>query len=357
MLLIPVLLLTGIGIIMVCSASYALATKEFGNAYHFVKRQALFGLAGITVLLLCRQLRFQLWRKLVYFLLGIALLMLIAIHISGFGHSAGGATRWLRLGPLSFQPSEFARFAIITYMAYSLSKKQEEKTIGQLEIGFVPHFIVLVFFIGLIMYQPDFGSAAILAIITWLMMFVGGVRLKHLILPLAAFLPLLAWLMLTAEYRVKRLMAFWNPWESPQGDGYQITQSLIAFGTGGIWGKGWGNGYQKLFYLPEPHTDFIFSVIGEELGLIGVLFILSLYATILYSGISIANHTKDRFGSLLAMGLTIAISLQACINMGVALSLLPTKGLTLPLLSYGGTSLLLNMASIGILMNIGASKS
>lgn len=354
-LLFPVLFLTGIGIIMVYSASSALAVEKFGNAYYFVKRQALFTLSGLAVLLICKHFNHQLLRRLVYPLLVVALLLLIAVQIPGIGYSAGGATRWLRFGLISFQPSEFARFAMIVYLAYSLSKKQEQ--IKEFSIGFMPHVVVLGIFTILIMMQPDFGSSVILATITWMMMFVGGVRTKHLALPLAGILPVAYWVMSTAEYRMKRLMTFLNPWESPRGEGYQIIHSLMAFGTGGLWGTGLGKGYQKLFYLPEPHTDFIFSVVGEELGLAGVLLILGTYAIILRQGITIARNTRDRFGSLMAMGVTMAIGLQVCINMGVALGLLPTKGLTLPFLSYGGTSLLLNMASIGILMNIGASES
>jgi cell division protein FtsW len=189
------------------------------------------------------------------------------------------------------------------------------------------------------------------------MMFVGGARIRHLFLSLLMLLPFLYIFMLTAEYRLKRILSFLNPWQHSTDEGYQIIHSMMAFGTGGIWGVGIGKGFQKLFYLPEPHTDFIFSVVGEELGLLGVLIILGLYLLIVWRGILIARNTADTFASFLAFGLTLAIGLQVCVNMGVTLGLLPTKGLTLPFLSYGGTSLLMNMASIGILMNIGASSS
>ena len=188
------------------------------------------------------------------------------------------------------------------------------------------------------------------------MLFVSGGSLRHLFLSFAALLPVLYFFMVNAEYRLKRLLSFMDPWQHPSNEGYQIIHSLMAFGTGGAWGAGIGKGYQKLFYLPEPHTDFIFSVIGEELGLLGVLLILGLYVLIFWRGVWIANNTEDSFGALLAMGLTTAIGLQVCVNMGVTLGLLPTKGLTLPFLSYGGTSLLVNMASIGILMNISKAR-
>jgi cell division protein FtsW len=351
-LLFPVLLLVGIGIVMVYSASSALALKKFGTSYFFLKKQALFALMGTVVLVICRHFPYQLYRPLTYPLLILAIISLVAIHISGFGYSAGGSSRWLQLGSFTFQPSELARFTLVIYLAYSMDKKKDQ--IKDFSIGFLPHILVLGIFAMLIFMQPDFGSVVILAAITWLMLFVGGVRLFYLLSFIVLLVPLGYLVMVNAEYRLKRILGFLNPWQYPADEGYQIIHSLMAFGTGGIWGSGVGKGYQKLFYLPEPHTDFIFSVIGEELGLFGVLIILSLYTLILWRGFSIARNAGDSFGALVATGLTIAIVVQVCVNMGVALGLLPTKGLTLPFLSYGGTSLLINMASIGILMNIGA---
>ena len=189
------------------------------------------------------------------------------------------------------------------------------------------------------------------------MLFIGGVPLLHLFSGFVVVLPMTYYLMVNAAYRVKRIMSFLDPWQYPSDEGYQIVHSLMAFGSGGIWGTGIGKGYQKLFYLPEPHTDFIFSVIGEELGLIGILVILGLYGLILWRGVIVARNARDYFGSLLAIGLTVSLSVQVCVNMAVTLGLLPTKGLTLPFLSYGGTSLLMSMATIGVLMNIGESKA
>jgi len=353
-LLFPVLFLVGIGIVMVYSASSAVALKKFGSDYYFLKKQVLFAMMGILSLVICRHFPYRFFRPMSYPLLLVAIVFLIAIHVSGFSYSAGGSTRWLKFGNFNFQPSEFARFALIIFMAYSLEKKKDR--IHDFYIGFIPHFIVLVIFTSLIFMQPDFGSVAILVAITWIMMFVGGVRLPHLVFSLGFMLPIAYFFMINAEYRLKRIMTFLDPWQYPTNEGYQIVHSLMAFGTGGIWGTGIGRGYQKLFYLPEPHTDFIFSVIGEELGLIGILIILSLYIVILWRGIVIAKNAKDSFGALVAIGLTAALMIQVCVNMGVTLGLLPTKGLTLPFLSYGGTSLLLNMAAIGILMNIGAPR-
>jgi cell division protein FtsW len=240
-------------------------------------------------------------------------------------------------------------------MAYSLDKKAEK--IKEFSIGFVPQIIVFSVFAVCIFQQPDFGSVVILGTLTLLMMFVGGVRCTHIFLSLLALLPAGIYYLVKAPYRLERVSSWLNPWKYPSDGGYQVVHSLMAFGTGGLWGTGIGKGFQKLFYLPEPHTDFIFSIIGEEFGLFGVLIIIVLYGVILVKGIQIARSAPDRFGSLMAFGLTCALGLQVCINMGVALGLLPTKGLTLPFLSYGGTSLLLNMASIGILMNISASRT
>jgi cell division protein FtsW len=308
---------------------------------------------GICALVLGRHVPYRAYRRLAYPLLAIALVLLAAVLLSPLGVTAGGSSRWLRLGPLRFQPSEFARFALIVYLAYSLEKKADR--IKDFSIGFMPHVVVLGVVAVLILKQPDFGSAVILAALTWLMMFVGGVRLLYLgsscvLLGLAGL-----YFISLAGYRVRRLLSFLDPWQYSSDAGYQIVHSLMAFGTGGWWGAGIGKGYQKLFYLPEPHTDFIFSVIGEELGLAGVLVIIGLYLLIVWKGIRIARHAPDLFGCYLAVGLTAALGMQICINMGVTLGLLPTKGLTLPFLSYGGTSLVLNMATIGILMNISAS--
>jgi len=353
-LLFPVLFLVGIGIVMVYSASSALALNKFGSSYYFLKKQSIFALLGIVVLVISCHVPYHILRSLTYPLLVLAVILLFVILISGFGYSAGGAKRWFRIAGFTFQPSEFARFALVIYLAYSMNKKMSR--IKEFKVGFLPHVLVLCMFTVLIMLQPDFGSVVIFGAITWIMLFVGGVRISYLLGSLVLVIPIIYSLMVSADYRIERIMSFMNPWQYSTDKGYQVVHSLLAFGTGGIWGTGIGKGYQKLFYLPEPHTDFIFSVVGEELGLIGVLIILGLYTVILWRGISIARNTEDTFGSFVAIGLTTAIGLQICVNMGVALGLLPTKGLTLPFLSYGGTSLLMNMVSIGVLMNISAMK-
>ena len=268
------------------------------------------------------------------------------------------ASLWLAAEQLAagqeFQPSELARLTLIFYLSYSLCKKREK--IREFSIGFLPHIIVLAAFGALLVSQPDFGTVLIFSAITWIMMFLGGVRILHLATPLVFVIPLLGYVMVQEPYRLERLLAFWDPWQYPDDGGYQIIHSLMAFGSGGLWGAGLGESYQKLFYLPESHTDFIFSVIGEEAGLLGVLFILSMYILIVWRGLIIASRSPNRYGALIAGGITASFALQVCINMGVALGLLPTKGLTLPFLSYGGTSLLFNMAAMGVLMNIGGTQ-
>ena len=353
-LLFPVLFLVGIGIVMIYSASSALALKKYKTDYYFLVKQGTFSVIGIVALVFCRHFPYRFYRSLVYPILIFAWCLLLAVLLTGFGHSAGGALRWLRFGLFSFQPSEFARFALIIYLAYSMTKKEGQ--LKEFSVGFLPHVLILGIFTALIMLQPDFGSAVMLAALTWIMLFLGGVRLWHLGSTLLVLLPIGYFVMINASYRFARLMSFMDPWEYPTDAGYQIVHSLMAFGTGGLWGTGIGKGYQKLFYLPEPHTDFIFSVIGEELGLMGVMAIMGLYVLIFWRGLTIARTTPDTFGMFVAAGLTISMALQVCVNMAVTLGLLPTKGLSLPFLSYGGTSLLLNMAAMGILMNIGATS-
>jgi cell division protein FtsW len=353
-LLFAVLCLVGIGIVMVYSASSALALKKFGSDYHFLKKQAFFSILGIVALVGFSHIPFKLYRPLTYPILLASLLLLIVTQFSPLGLSAGGSTRWLRLGPITFQPAESARLALIVFMAYSLNKKQE--ALKDFSVGFLPHAIVFCVFAAFLLIQPDFGSVVIFGALTWLMMFVGGVPMRYLLSAVLLMAPLAYVLVITAPYRIKRWISFLNPWQYPQGEGYQIIHSLMAFGTGGLWGTGIGKSYQKLFYLPEPHTDFIFAVIGEEMGFFGVLIILGLYGLILWRGTRIAYQCPDHFGMLLASGITFALALQVCINMGVTLGILPTKGLTLPFLSYGGTSLLLNMVCVGILMNVGARR-
>ncbi|MBW1615485.1 MAG: putative lipid II flippase FtsW [Deltaproteobacteria bacterium] len=352
-IIIPLLLLIAIGVLMIYSASSATAAAKRADAMFFLKKQTAFALFGIAGFLICSNISYNFFKKIAYLgLFGSALLL--SLIYFGFGITEGGATRWLKIGALHFQPSEAAKIGLIIYMAYSLSKKHEN--IKKFSIGFFPHIVILAGFLCLILNQPDLGSALILACIVGIMMFVAGVRILHLSSALLLFIPIIYNLIFSATYRAERILSYLDPWKYATDEGYQAVHSLMAFGTGGIFGAGIGNGYQKLFYLPEAHTDFIFSVIGEELGLLGTLFIISLYMIIIFRGIIISKNAKDLFGTLLAVGITTSFGLQVCINIGVAMGLLPTKGLTLPLLSYGGTSLLVSSAALGILANIGKNE-
>jgi cell division protein FtsW len=282
------------------------------------------------------------------------MILLVVVHIPGIGYKAGGAFRWIRIGSYTFQPAELARMALIFFLAYSLCKKRER--LKKISIGFLPHILVLAIFSVLLHFQPDFGTIIIFCVITWTMMFIAGVPCFHLATPLILVIPLLGYVMIEAPYRLERVLTFYDPWRFAADGGYQVIHSLMAFGSGGLLGAGIGQGYQKLFYLPESHTDFIFSVIGEEVGLVGVVCIIAMYVWIIWRGLIIARTTENIYGSMIAAGITASFAIQVCINMGVAMGLLPTKGLTLPFLSYGGTSLLINMAAAGVLMNIGELK-
>ena len=354
-LLVGTLLLMSVGVVMVYSASSVVAQQRFGSDVYFLKRHVLYALVGILVLVTCRYVPYPVYRKMAYPILAITFVLLMALYVPGVGHSVGGAKRWLRIFGVSFQPSEFARLALIIYLAYSLSKKRER--IKEFSIGFLPHAIVGGILALLVVLQPDFGMAAMLALMAWIMLFVGGVRFFYLFTSVAALLPIAYYLLFHVGYRAKRLVSFIDPWRYESDAGYQIVHSLMAFGSGGVLGSGIGNSYQKLFYLPEPHTDFVFSVLGEECGLVGVFLVVGLYAMIVWRGIVIAMRAQDLFGSYLAVGLVSALGLQVCVNIGVVMGLLPTKGLTLPFLSYGGTSLVMNAAAIGILMNISARQA
>jgi len=353
-LLAGTLLLMGIGVVMVYSASSVIAEERFSSDAYFFKRQVAYALVAILALIVCRHVPYGLYRKMAYPILASAFLLVLAVFIPGVGHAVGGAKRWIRMAGFTFQPSEFAKLAMIIYLAYSMSKKQGKLKV--FSIGVLPHAIVCGSLGVIVLMQPDFGTAAMLALIAWTMLFVGGVRLSNLLGGVVAVLPVAYYILIHAGYRMRRIQGFLDPWKYESDAGYQVVHSLMAFGSGGIMGTGLGMSYQKLFYLPEPHTDFIFSVLAEELGLVGVCLVLGLYALILWRGIVIAMRATDLFATYLTVGLVAALGLQVCVNLGVAMGLLPTKGLTLPFISYGGTSLVMNAAAIGILMNISARE-
>ncbi len=352
-----VIFLVLIGIIMVYSASSTLTAQDNSNqAYNFFINQIKHSVAGFILMLFCMCVPYTVFTKkyIAIFLIFLAVLLLSLLFTQA-GSESGGALRWLKVSCFTFQPSEFLKFSIIIYLGYSLNKKLPQ--IKNFYIGSLPHFILFCIFAVLLYMQPDFGSILILFAIISTIMFAGGVPVLHICFPIIVLGPIVAGLMYVKQYPVKRIFTIFDPWAHELDGAYQLTHSLMAFGTGGLFGTGPGQSFQKLFYLPEPHTDFILSVIGEEFGLIGVFIIISLYLVILWKGIFIALNAKNREGAIVAVGITITISLQVCINMGVALGLLPTTGLTLPFLSYGGSSLVINMMLLGILINIGSVRN
>ncbi len=354
MILIPALLLVTLGLIAVYSASSNLAEHRLGDSYYYLKKQLLFCMMGVGLMVLTRYIPCTLYSKLVYPLLLLSACLLVFLFVPGLGRRVGGACRWMRVAGFSFQPSELAKFSLAVYMAYSMAKKGTEmETFSK---GLLPHLLIAGIFMGLIVLQPDLGTAVIIGAWVLIALFVGGVRLYQLFAMLLVSAPVLLWLIWHAEYRVKRMLAFLNPWDDPRGIGFQIIHSFLAFGSGGIFGAGLGNSKQKLFYLPEPHTDFALSIIGEELGLVGVATVIVLFGILITGGIRVGLKAKDLYSTYLAVGLTSFIALQVLINMGVVMGLLPTKGLTLPLISYGGSSLLITLASIGVLLNISAKS-
>ena len=342
------------GIVMVYSSSSIYALQNYHDSYFFLKKQFLFASLGFIALIVFLLIDYHSYYKIIYPFLFICLVLMIALLIPGIGHRVGGARRWLNLGFFRFQPSEFAKYALIFYLAYSLSKK--EGSMKSFAIGFVPHLIVTGLFLGLLLLQPDFGTAVSIAFIVFLMLFAAGTRLSYIISALIVLVPTACYLMMSTPYRKKRILAFLNPWEDPANTGFQIIQSFLAFYSGNILGLGLGDGRQKRFYLPEAHTDFIFSVIGEELGFMGVMAVIILFVLFLYRGIRISLKAPDLFGTYLALGITSLISFQAITNIAVVMGLLPTKGLALPFLSYGGTSVICNLAGVGILLNISAQQ-
>jgi len=349
-LLIPTLLLLGFGLVAIYSASSFLAEHRLGDSYFYLKKQAGFCLLGLFILILTKNIPTTLYRKLVYPFLFVSFTLLLLIFIPGVGTKVGGATRWLRFAGFSFQPSELAKLSLAVYIAYSMAKKGPN--MAHFSKGLLPHLFVAGTFMIMILLQPDLGTTIIIGCWILILLFVGGISFLQFFSVVLLSIPLVLWLIWQADYRLKRWWAFLNPWEDPQGLGFQIIHSFLAIGSGGILGVGLGNSKQKLFYLPEPHTDFILSIVAEELGLVGLATMIILFTIIILRGIKVALDASDLYNSYLALGISTLIGLQVLVNMGVVMGLLPTKGLTLPLISYGGSSLVINLMSIGILLNI-----
>jgi cell division protein FtsW len=352
LLLFAIIMLLMIGVVMVYSSSSVVALMEYNDSQFFMKRQLMWALLGLGLMALTMRVdhRHLSKQRIALILLVVSLLMFGATLVPGLGRMINGSRRWLRLGMLSFQPSELAKFTLVVYLSYFMAKKGER--IRDFKNGLVPAYVITALFLVLAALQPDFGSAMTFASVAGIMLFAGGANVLHLGGTVLAALPVVAVAVVHKAYRWRRITAFLNPWEDQDGAGYQIIQSFIAFGGGGVFGRGLGEGRQKLLFLPERHSDFIYAVIGEELGLIGALVVIGLFLIILWRGIKISLNAADPFSRFLALGITLLICLQGVINMGVVTGLLPTKGIALPLVSYGGSSLMITLGALGVLLNI-----
>lgn len=346
-LFVVILTLTGIGIAMSYSASAVYALKAFGDPYYFLKKQLLWFAIGFVLMLVFMRIDYRSYMKYTKVLLLASIVALALVLIPGIGHSAKGSVRWLGLGPVAFQPAEFVKVVVVIYLAKVFSSEADDHFIRLL----IPVIIVAVIFL-MIIVQPDFGTAIDILIVSVFILFVSGFPFTYLLTLFVISIPMFYLMISLAQYRKDRIVAFMNPWAYRYGIGYHIIQSFIAFKKGGFLGVGLGNGTQKLSRLPEPHTDFIYAVIGEEAGLVGTVLIVVLFAAVLWRGIVVSTEAQDNFGRLLAVGLSLMIVVQAFINMGVVTGALPTKGIPMPFISYGGSSLLSNMIAAGILLNV-----
>ncbi len=354
-LLATVILLVVIGIIMVFSASSASAYFRRGDSYYFLKKQMMWAILGFGSMFILMNINYHIYNRLARVILAGGIVFLLTVFIPGLGVTVNGATRWIGVGDFTIQPSELAKLAVIIFAASSLSRKKEK--VRQFTTGVLPYLLVAGLVFGLIMLEPDFSTGVVILAIVIVMIFVAGANIGHLIGLTLPGVIMLGLLIAGKEYRLKRWTSFLHPFEDPQGSGYQIIQSLYALGSGGLFGLGLGRSRQKFFYIPLPQNDFIFSIIGEELGFIGTFTIILLFILLIWRGIRIAIHAPDLFGSLLATGLIAMIAIQVIMNVAVVTSSMPVTGIPLPFISCGGSSLLFSLAGIGIILNISRHTS
>jgi cell division protein FtsW len=343
-----VIALLGFGVVMVYSASVIEATVVFRDPQYFLKRQAVYAGASFALMLVVSHIDYHLWRRFTYPILGVVTVLMV-MSVIGFGHSGGGAARWLAIGPIHIQPSEAAKLALVLWLAYSLERKREK--VKSFSIGMLPHLLMAGMLMLLCMKQPDFGGASVLLFLTFTLLFVAGARLGYLLGAGMLGGLLAVWAVRFTAYRWERMLAWFNMAEHRQDLAYQPFQAVMSFGSGETAGMGVGKGLQVL-YLPEAHTDFIAAIIGEELGFLGILGLCTIFLVIVARGVKIALSAEDEYGQYIAFGISVLFGAQALINIAVAMSMLPTKGLTLPFVSFGGSSLLVCAAAMGILLSI-----
>ncbi len=348
------LLLVCTSVVMVYSASAVVAMQDFKNPYLFLFKQGTWALLGLFLVQLVMRIDYHNYRQPTVIWAGLIIVSIALVAVL-FGRPVKGATRWLNLGGLGIQPSEMAKICVIIFVAALLERRMER--IDEPAYALLPIGGVLAVIVGLILIEPDLGTAVSIVMIAGVMIFAAGINYRYVAGLCLMALPALYLLVWTSEYRWKRVTAFLDPWKDPLGDGFQIIQSMIAVSTGGVLGRGLMGGVQKLFYLPEPHNDFIYAVISEELGLIGSTVLLACFCVIAWRGMRASLRAPDRFGAFLALGLTTMVAFQAFFNISVVLGLLPTKGIPLPFVSYGGSSLLINLVGMGMLLNVSQHAS
>lgn len=346
----PVLILVGIGVLMIYSSTALMSMRKYGSGFHYLWNHLFTVAVGIATIGVLMKVDYLKLRPAVYVLMGISVVSLLLVFVPGVGISANGARRWIRLWPTTFQPSELVKIVMVMFLADYMDKNIQR--MKEFRYGIAVPVAVMFGFQAIIMLQPDFGAVMSLGILTFGLLVLGGARLLHVGALLLVSMPVVFTLVMSSSYRMKRIMCFTDPWNEPFGCGFQLVQSFIAFGSGGFFGVGLGGSKQKLYFLPEVHTDFIFSIIGEELGLLGALVVLGVFLWFLVKGVRVSLRLKDPFSYFLSTGLTMMVGIQAIINFAVSTGLMPTKGLPLPFVSYGGSALFINMAAAGILVNI-----
>jgi cell division protein FtsW len=351
LLLCITMLLVLAGIVMIYSASIGVSDRAFGSSSLLLRNHLLHLGIGLVGLMVAMRLPLAAWKEWIPVALLICFTLLILVLVPGFGYKVGGARRWFRLGLVSVQPTEILKFVLIAFVASYLDRKQA--LVSQFFRGVMPGLVVMGVFLLLVLLQPDFGTAVLIALTLLLMIFVGGAKPVHILASLAGACVLGAYLIATQSYRMKRFLVFLNPWDDPQDSGFQIIQSYLAIGNGGVFGLGLGDSRQKMFFLPDAHTDFIFSILAEELGLLGVLAIMFLFACFVWRGYRASLAAGDDFSRYLAYGITTLFGLQIVLNLAVVMGMMPTKGLPLPFISLGGSSLVLSLFMTGILLNVG----
>lgn len=343
-----------LGLVMVLSASSVSAYREYGSSFLFFVRQLAYAGVGVLTLLVVARIRYRAWQRLCVPLLVLSGAMLVLVLLPGFGTVAGGSARWLRVGPITVQPSELAKLAVVSFVAALLAKRWRRlDDVRQLTMPLVPVCGVIC---ALILLQPDMGTTVIIVATVFVLLFVAGARIRHLLVGGLGLGALGIGLMAVEGYRWARVVSFINPWADPQGSGYQTIQSLIALTSGGTVGVGLGAGRQKWSYVPNAHTDFIFAILGEELGLAGTLTVITLFGVLIYAGIRIALRAPETFGRLLAAGITGWLGIQALTNLGAVTGVLPITGVPLPFVSFGGSSLVVSLAAVGVLVSVGRAR-